>query len=269
MSNLARYKGNFVSFADNEFEFQSSTVKHFAGKIIALDLSVRCCVGIFPSPSEETIVEIDTPAPDDFTVVQKGSTLVIQQKCQAGSTTVVNGATISGDFVGGNISITNNEIYINGTRYDATQHSSKQPGASRIRVYGPPNLDLDAELSGSSILASKIIFDHARVDVSGIAAVGLAARSLNLDLSGQGENYAVLKGGSLDVDVSGQGKVRVKGDFPQADVSVSGMGSVASQGICQGNYRASVSGMGSISHSGRIHGRVKKSLSGMGSINLE
>lgn len=273
MTNLTRYNGNFIDFADGEFNFNAQHSKSFQG-VSGIDLSVSCFVGVFPSLNGETIVEIDTDDPDDFKISKQGSTIVIEQKQSSGST-IINGVVMGGTSFGnvvqtnvsGNVTIINGRVYINGVEQTASQ-SSKPNRPSRIRLYLQPGLDVEADLNGSSVLASKVMFNDADIRVSGVATVGIAAKSLSLRLSGQGENYVVLKGGDLDVNVSGQGKVRVKGEFKRCSASVSGMGSVSTEGSCLGDYRANVSGMGSINHNGLVAGRVKKSVSGMGSISV-
>jgi hypothetical protein len=266
MSDLAHYQGNFINFADKEFNFHTQNQRRFGDGITGIDVCVSCHVGVFPSPNGETLVELDTETPEDFLVTQEGTTVVITQKPQSPNINVTGRVTtISG--ISGGVKIINGEIYINGVKQDLKQPQNQAP-PSKVRMYVPANVELDAELKVDSVFASKVIFGKATVVVHGEATIGLAARSLEVKISGEGKNYAVVKGGSLDIDVSGEGKVRVKGEFSDADVSVSGMGGVFTEGTCHGNYRASVSGTGSISHSGSVAGRVKESVSGMGSINI-
>lgn len=269
MSNLSVYNGNFLNYADREFQGSSDYRKAFSG-IYFIDLNVGCDVGIFPSANGQTTVEIDSDEPNDFTVKTDGDTLVIKQKSVSNGGSVVingNGVSINGmSFSGNNVVMNNGRVYVDGK--EVTPGSSKPTKKAKIKIFTAQNVDLSANLNGSGVLASKVAFNRVNIKVSGQATVGLAAKSLKLKLSGQGDNYAVLRGGSLTANVSGQGSVRIKGEYDSADLSVFGMGNIITDGICTGDYDASVSGMGSITHTGKINGRKRKSVTGMGSISI-
>lgn len=267
MSNLSVYNGNFIDYSDNEFQFSGSNAKKFSGLrgVSLLDLDVSCNVGVFPASVDEVTIEVDAEDPDDFTIRREGSVLVVKEKNSASGGVSINGINISG---GGNMSIINGRIFVDGREVNPNGTSAPAKRQSRIRILAPRNIDLAANLNGQSILASQVVFRKASVKISGQSTIGLAANTLKLRVSGQGESFVVLKGGELNVSLSGQGSVKVKGEYESADVSVSGMGSIETSGICKSDYEASVSGMGRIVNSGVIHGRKRKSVPGMGSVSI-
>ena len=270
MSDLTRYKGDFLKFADNELEVFDPSIKQKMIEIDSLDLVLSCDVGIFESPTNEVMILIDTETPEDFNVSKKGSVAHITQKSSNSDNVTFSGSgrgvTVSG---GQNVSIINGVVYVNGVEIREGQSTSNvSTKKSRVKIFAPHNIRLDARLSGVSVMASKVIFSKASVKISGQSTVGLAAKSVKLSLSGQGDSFLVLKGGAVTASVSGQGSVKIKGDYDSADLSVSGMGSIQTMGTCYDDYDASVSGMGSIVNSGTIKGRKNKSVSGMGSISL-
>jgi hypothetical protein len=270
MSDLTVYGGNFLNFADSEFSsnFNPNVQKTF-NAVDGLELNVSSHVGIFPSTSNTVTIEIDAEDPNDFSISYEGYT--VNEKSKGGSNNVVINSWGGGRSVtsfSGNVSIINGRIYQNGVEINPDQPSSPPKRQSRIRVFAPHGVDLSAKLDGVSVLASKVVFRKSNIKVSGSATVGIATKSLKLKLSGQGENFAVLKGGELNVSLSGQGSVKVKGDYESADVTVSGQGNIVTDGNCLGDYEACVSGMGRIVHTGVINGRKRKSVTGMGSISI-
>ncbi len=271
MSNLATYNGNFLTFADEESrKFDPSVDKSFCG-ISELDLDLSCSAIVLPSLKSKTTIEIDTDDASQFSISQKGDCLSVKQKNAKGSGVTFNqagGSTVISSC-SGNMSIVNGVVYVNGVQVDSSAQNSHQVKPSRVRIYAAHGIRLSAQLSGSSVFASKVVFNKAYVKVSGQSTIGFAAKGLNLKLSGQGESFVAMKGGDLKVKLSGQGSIRIKGEWDESDVSVSGMGGIKTEGNCQGDYDANVSGMGSISHSGLIQGRVRKSVSGMGSVNIQ
>jgi Putative auto-transporter adhesin, head GIN domain len=278
MSNLSIYCGNFVTFVDSEFSFNGSNRRSFSG-VNLLDLSVSCHVGVFPSQTEEVTIEIDAEDSNDFSVTCEGGSLIVKEVSvdRSGNMIVSNSSgvvQINGvnfNTGGRSVSMIDGRIFIGGREVnpnDPSQLLESPKRQPRIKIFAPHGVSLTAKLNGVSVLASKVVFRKASVTVSGQSTVGLATKSLTLKVAGQGENFAVLKGGDLTASVSGQGSVRVKGEWESTDVSVSGMGKIQTDGVCTGDYDASVSGMGSISHSGDIRGRKHKSFSGMGSISI-
>ena len=270
MSNLAKYEGNFVKYADS-FEFNSSgSAKTFDGAIDGLNLSLSCDVAIFPGKDGRTIVEIDSDEPEKFKVCERDGVVFVENEADSSGGVVINnfggGRTIS--VSSGGVSIINGQVYVNGKRVDADQSSSEPPKRkSRVRIYAQHGIELEADLSGVSVLASKVVFDRAKVSVCGQSTVGLASKNIDIKLSGQGDSYVVCQGGELEAKVSGQGSITVKGDYSEVEANVSGMGEIRTIGTCNGNYRANLSGMGSINHSGTVKGRVRKNVSGMGRIS--
>ena len=270
MSDLTRYKGDFLKFADKELDGFDPTIKQNMVGIDSLDLMLSCDVGVFESPTDEVMILIETETPEDFKVSKVGSVATIAQKTSNSSTVTFSGSgrgvTVSG---GQNVSIINGVVYVDGVEVrDGQSNSNVSTKKSRVKIFAPHSIRLDAQLSGVSVMASKVVFSKASVKISGQSTVGLAAKSVKLSLSGQGDSFLVLKGGAVTASVSGQGSVKIKGDYDSADLSVSGMGSIQTMGTCQDDYDASVSGMGSIVNSGTIKGRKSKSMSGMGSISL-
>ena len=267
MSDLTKYKGNFLEYADQEFSLKGDSRFEFEGPIAGLDIDVACNVGVFPSNDDSVKVEIDTDSPERFKVsLDQGYVHIKQDPPIKGNT---GGAQIAniGTMKGRSIVMTNGQVMVDGVPLDqAGEKVDTYP--HQVKIFCPPRLNLEARLDGCSTLASKVIFNEANVIVSGLSSIGLAAQSLELDINGQGESFAVMKGGPLDVSISGQGKVQVKGEYSKAKVSVSGMGNIFTEGVCLGDYSANVSGMGSITHKGTISGRVRESKSGMGSINI-
>jgi hypothetical protein len=263
VSNLAKYQGNFINLIESEFKFTANYQKTFSN-IGNIDVSVGCTIGFIPSHTTGVIVEIDTDSPDDFKVFADGDTLVIEQKSISGNNTIINGQVIQGN----NISMINNQIFVDGMPYHQTLENAKSPYNHRIKVLIPSGMSLDANMKGIGLLVSSVLFTKAKVKISGSATAGLASKSLTLKLSGTGENYCVVNGGELKASISGMGKITAKGKFAEVDADVSGKGHIFTSGECLGEYSASVSGMGSISHSGNISGRIRKSLRGMGSIHI-
>lgn len=270
MSNLSVYGGNFLNYADSEFSsnFNPNVQKTFTA-VDGLELNVSSHVGIFPSTSNVVTIEIDAEDPNDFNISYEGYTVVINEKSSRSNVVINNfGGSRTITSISGNVSIINGRIYQNGVEINPDDHQSPIKRQSRIRIFAPHGVDLSAKLDGVSVLASKVVFRKSNIKVSGSATVGVATKSLKLKLSGQGENFAVLKGGELNVSLNGQGSVRVKGDYESADVTVLGQGNIVTDGVCLGDYEASVSGMGSIVHTGSINGRKRKSVTGMGSISI-
>lgn len=274
MAGLIKYDGNFVKFADSEFDFSGHTTKNFGRGIQNLDLRIGSSIAILPSPTGDTIVEIDTEQPENFSIYEDRGTLVIEEKNSGNNNVVIQNnfgggrsVTIAGNGQG--VSIIGGEVYIGGKRVDQSRtDETKQVKPSRIRIFTNHGVSMDASIFGVCVLASKVVFREVKIDASGQSTVGFAAKeSIEMKLAGQGDSFLVCQGGELDLRVSGMGSITTKGEYSSADVSVSGMGSVKTSGVCLGNYRANLSGMGSISHSGEVKGRVKKNVSGMGSIS--
>ncbi|MBW4554108.1 MAG: DUF2807 domain-containing protein [Aphanocapsa sp. GSE-SYN-MK-11-07L] len=264
MNDLTKYKGNFINFAEREFEFNNPTAKRFESANF-LDVHVSCPVGIFPSGSSLILIEIDSEDPDDFLINYEQGGIIIKEKPQ--SSRVAGNNVVNIGSIAGNVTIANGRIFVNGREFTSDNQGVSRR-QSRIKMHAPSGIDLNANLNGVCVLASKVAFNLASVKVAGQSSVGLAAKKLKLKLAGQGENFIVMMGGSLEADISGQGNARIKGQWSSADVSVSGMGTISTEGICNGDYDASVSGMGSISHNGEIKGRKRQSKTGMGSINI-
>lgn len=270
MSDLTRYKGDFLKFADKELDGFDPAIKENMVGIDSLDLMLSCDIGIFESPTNEVIIMVETETPEDFNVSKVGTVATIAQKTSNSSNVTFSGSGRGINVSGGqNVSIINGVVYVDGVEVRDGQSTSSAPAKkSRVKIFAPHNIRLDARLNGLSVMASKVVFSKASVKISGQSTVGLAAKSVKLSLSGQGDSFLVLKGGAVTASVSGQGSVKIKGDYESADLSVSGMGSIQTMGTCHEDYDASVSGMGSIANSGTIEGRKSKSVSGMGSISL-
>ncbi len=267
MSNLTVYNGNFINFLDSETKnFDSKKQHSFNSYINELDIDAYCKVAILPCDMGAS-VDIDTEAIEDFDVYMEGERLVVKQKPQGGvSISSVNGSTVISS-VGGNMSIIDGSVFVNGQRVD--QSNQKQITPSQIIIRCPQRVRLDANLSGDSILASKVIFTKAKVCVSGCGTLGIAAEALKIKISGQGNSYIVMRGGDLDIAVSGQGDLLVKGEWQDAEISLSGMGKILTSGNCRGDYFGKVSGMGTIRHDGSVAGRVTEKVSGMGSCQIK
>lgn len=267
MANLTKYNGNFVEFVDTEIkEFSARHQNSFEQNIDELDIEAYCKIAILPCQSGAS-VQIDTENIEDFRVYIDGSRLVVKQKPQNNvSVTSINGSTVIGN-VSGNMSIINGEIFVNGQRIDPSKQKKVAP--SQIVIHAPQRIKLDANLSGDSTLASKVIFTKSKVVLAGQGTLGIATESLKVKIAGQGDSYIVMRGGDLDVTLSGQGALKIKGEWGDSDISLSGMGSVYSEGKCMGNYSGQVSGMGSIRHTGTVEGRVREKVSGMGTCRIQ
>jgi hypothetical protein len=269
MSDLAKYEGNFIKYADS-LEFDNGEARSFSN-ISELDLNVSCDVAIFPAQdARQTIVEIDSETPEKFKVYEDDGAIVIEEEQSSSNSVVINsfggGRSVS-VVSGGNVMMVNGEVWVNGKKVDPDQNSSSPAQRpSRVRIYAHSGIALQANLSGVSVLASKVVFRRANVKINGQSTVGFAAEKIDIKLSGQGKSYVICQGGGLDVKVSGQGSIVVKGEYSEVEASVSGMGSVSTNGACNGNYSADLSGMGRISHNGVVKGRVRKNKSGMGQI---
>lgn len=268
MSNLAKYGGNFLQYLDAEFiNIDGGKQYRFPQPISDLDIKVYCRVAVLPSDSQESSVSIESEDPDDFRVWVDGDRLCIEQKSSGGVSISSSGNSTVISSVGGNMSIINGQVFVNGVPIDHTKQSKpKKP--SQVVIRCPKGIRLFADLGGQSILVSKVVFSKANVKLSGQGTLGIATKSLKMNLDGQGKSYVVMQGGDLDLRLSGQGDLQVKGTWDEADVSLSGMGSIFTEGTCFGDYSANVSGMGKIRHSGEIKGRARKSVSGMGSCVL-
>jgi hypothetical protein len=269
VSDLAKYEGNFVKYAES-LEFGSGETKSFYN-IGGIDLQVSCDVAIFPAQDERTIVEIDSDAPENFKVREMDGFIVIEEaRSSRGSVTINSfggGRTVS-VVSGGNVMMVNGEVWVDGKKVDPNQPSDTPPQRpSRVRIYAHSGIELQANLSGLSVLASKVVFGRAKVKIDGQSTVGFAAKKIDFKLSGQGKSYVVCQGGDLDLSVSGQGSIVVKGEYSDVEASVSGMGSISTNGACSGSYSANLSGMGRISHNGTVRGRIRKNKSGMGQIS--
>jgi hypothetical protein len=263
MSNLEKYNGNFIDYADREFtaDLPNQTL-HFTS-IQVLDLSLNCKVAIIPS--ETTYVEIFAENSDDITCYQEENRLILNQRETSGSNVNINGNFIN--ISGNNTSIVNGRIFVDGKEINPAD-PTEQKKPIQVIVHISHRVDLIANLSGLSVLASKVVFKKSKIKISGSSTIGIATVSLNLKLSGQGNSYCVMKGGDVDLKISGQGTLRIKGDWNDTEASVSGMGQIITEGNCNGDYDASVSGMGKISHIGTIAGCKRKSSTGMGSISI-
>lgn len=286
MTNFSDHGFDQTLYLSSNFrEFNSAKQHRFNITKPTLNISTFCSVGIFPSSiSNEVLVEIDADTEDleNFRVFQEGNTVVIEQinlnnsdgNVIIGNSVVMSGVTMSGNsnvrmnVNGQDIRVINGKVYVNGVQIDGGQ-PGKTCREPKIRILTPVESNLDAKIKGSGILASKVPFQSAEVQVQGQADVGLAAYELDLQVQGQGKSYFILGGGKLDIKVSGQGNVYVQGKWSNAKVSLSGMGKISTEGTCTGDYKASVSGMGEVRHSGSVMGRIKESKSGMGSINIQ
>jgi hypothetical protein len=262
MSELEKYNGNFVNYTDREFN--SGTPDHTLpfSNVEILDLQLSCNVVIVPSST--TFVEIFAEDIDEIKCYQKGNRLIIKQEELNNNINFnMNGNSIS--FSGNGSTI--GRIFVDGQEINPNNSAQKKKPIQVI-IHANHNMNLIANMSGASVLASKVVFKKSKIKIAGSSTVGIATASLKLEVSGQGNNYFVMKGGDLDLEVSGKGNVRIKGNWNDTNISVSGVGQIITEGICTGDYDASVSGMGRISHVGTISGHKRKDISGMGNISI-
>ena len=266
MSNLEIYQGNFVKYIDSEFNSKEFRYSKSFNSITSVNLYLSCNVAFLPSSNEQIIVEHLREFKEDFNIYQESQSLIIEEKSQnfQSNLNFNSGDKININQSVRNMTIISGEVFINGQKVTSRKYQENKP-LPEIKIYAPHHINLTAKLNGISILASKVIFTKAQIKVSGSATVGIAAKSVNLQVSGQGNSYLVLRGGNLDINLSGQGSVTTKGEYSDIDAKVSGMGIITTYGNCQ-NYWASVSGMGSINHNGFARYSRKK-ISGMGNIN--
>src|SRR5512147_171700 len=117
MSNLAKYKGNFLDYADQEFKQEQGSERKFHFKnlasIFAIDIDVSSDVGVFPTDTNSITIELDTDSPNDFEVYESNGYIYVKQTRSAnGNATMIN---ISGQTI-----ISNNfnfgETFVNGVR---------------------------------------------------------------------------------------------------------------------------------------------------------
>ena len=260
MPNLpVRYSQWFKEFED----IQDAEIRIFRGAT-NLDITAACPIAILQGEDDRISVEVDADPEDAryFSIRQTGKTVIINQSGDScGSNIIIDGGSIS-------ISMKNNaHIYINGVevgRNMRNQFNAKK--TPRIIITAPVNSNLEANVNGNALLVSDVIHNDAYIDLSGQTKVGLAARNISIDASGQSEVIAYIGGGDLDVDISGQCHMNIEGIFSKVDADLSGMGSIQTTGTVTGDYKAKASGMGSITHKGRIEGRIRKYSSGFADI---
>ena len=267
MANLTSYKGNFNNFADQEFEFEAKGRQVFQG-IGAIALNVECLVGVFPSSNEWVTIEVDTDNLDNFKASQDDNVLVVEQR-QPQEPQVVN--NFSNNFSGAvfdNVSFNFDDDGVTIDGGSVTRGSEAEEYPSKIRIFAPSNLDVYACLRGRSVLASKVPFDHAIVEVNGVATVGLAAHTLEFAHAGIGDSFIVVQGGDVELTLSGSGSVRLKGEMSQIKALITGAGNIWTKGYCRGDYVAIVRGHGAIAHSGTVGGSTYREITGQGTISI-
>lgn len=265
MNNLVTYQGNFVKYIESECNSRHFNWSDNFNLISNIHLEVSCNVAVVPSENNQVVIEMKREFIKDFNIIQENKSLIIEEKN--------NSLKSNFNFYEGNnihmrsprnMTIVNGVVYVDGQKVTSENNQEKKP-IPEIKIQAPHHINLTANLDGVSILASKVILAKAKIKVFGSATVGIAAKSIKLKVSGQGNSYLVLRGGDLDINLSGQGSITTKGEYQDIDAKVSGMGSITTYGNCQ-NYWASVSGMGSINHNGFAKYSRKK-ITGMGSIN--
>ena len=177
MIDLQKYRGNFLECADQEFSFTGER-QTFLG-IDGLDLQVSAHVAIFPCAlGEPASVSIDADDLSDFTVIAKSGILSIEQKDTGGNVTIIGyGGNRTVTVSGGNVSMIGNRVFVDGK--EVSEESAPIKRQTRIRVALPRGSSLNAILAGSSVLASKVAFSKAKLNISGEATVGLAAKMAN------------------------------------------------------------------------------------------
>lgn len=239
----------------------------------SLDIEAACPVAILKGETNKISVEIDADQQDleNFKVQQQGNTVLVHQNGAGSGTNIsINGGSVNisnGSF--GSISVTGGGVFVNGQRVEAGQHNTQQSTKTPLVIIRTPeNGNLDARLSGGAFLASEVPHNEADIDTSGQTRIGVAARDLTIDASGQSQIKAFVGGGELDIDLSGQGSAHVKGAFSKVKAELSGQGSIQTEGVVKGSYKADASGMGNIVHRGQVHGRIRKDTSGMAHINI-
>jgi hypothetical protein len=213
-----------------------------------LDIDAACPVAIIPGDQNIISVEIDADPKDvaNFDVWQEGDKISVHQKGTGGVFVFIDGKEVK----------------------QGQQDASTSTKTPCVIIRAPANGNLDAEMSGASVLLSAIRHDKAYLNLSGQVWAGVAAKTMNVNASGRSEVHVYVDGGKLDVDLSQRSSLQARGNFAKVKADLSGMGSLKTIGTVSGNYTAEASGMGSIVHRGQIKGRIRRDSSGMARIDL-
>ncbi|MEI7669636.1 MAG: hypothetical protein WCJ33_06110, partial [Pseudomonadota bacterium] len=195
MTDLTRYGHDFNGFLTTEYSnFRANSKGSYQFRVDSptLELEVGCDVGIFPSSSSsEVIVEIDCDDNDlkNFNVSRQGSSVIVKQENSGGGNIFIGdsisvggnvtmpGVSISGGgnstmFVNGKkIEVRGGKTYVNGVCIDGVGGNTAASKEPKIRIYAPQLSSIEAEMNGSTNLASLVPFLNADVKIEGHAKV--------------------------------------------------------------------------------------------------